>query len=415
MRSIWWGYAILAVTGLSCTGSVIYGDRQDVTACVEGPGCKVDCDRDVDCAAGYYCNGAGLCDRDCDIEGDGATDCEGELVCSPNGRCVSANQAAATQAHSEREPEDRDQAAVGAAPDEEECVRTQVQAKKVIPTVMLIVDQSSSMDEDFGGRTRWDVLRDSLLEEPKGLIAALQSQVRFGLALYSAENEENCPTISQVDPDLDNLSAIAETYEQAEPIQDTPTGDAIDAVLDSLEIRIPGPDDPTPSPVVFVLATDGEPDRCEELNPQNGQQEALSAVERAYGMGVRTFIISVGDELSDEHHRAMANAGLGRTGMDPQADYWVAGDDETLRAALTEIISGKLSCEITLNGQVGSTDACAGSVKLNGTELTCNDKNGWELSDSKHIRLRGRACDELNALGGASIDVSFPCEVQVLF
>jgi hypothetical protein len=105
----------------------------------------------------------------------------------------------------------------------------------VIPTVILIIDQSSSMEESFGSDTRWNTLRDFLLESPDGLIADLQSQVRFGLAMYSAEsggaNPEpigECPMVTSVAPALDNFDAIEAVYAGAEPIEDTPTGDAID-------------------------------------------------------------------------------------------------------------------------------------------------------------------------------------------
>jgi hypothetical protein len=276
------------------------------------------------------------------------------------------------------------------------------------------------MEEDFAGAgSRWDVLRDFLLEQPNGLISDLQSQVSFGLALYSATsggtNAEpigECPMITNVAPALDNYDAIAAVYGPADVIEDTPTGDSIDAVINSLELNAP---DRNNDPVVLVLATDGEPDRCEELDPQNGQQEAIAAVERAFSMGVRTFIISVGEgTVSDEHQQDMANAGLGHQAGDPNAEFWEAGDDASLRAALTEIVGAQLGCDVRLNGSVQDGDPCDGAVVLNDLPLGCNDDNGWRLLDPGTIRLLGDACDEVKSGVEVTLEVSFPCTVRVV-
>jgi hypothetical protein len=301
-----------------------------------------------------------------------------------------------------------------------ECPDATVRASRVTPTVMLLVDQSSSMNDPFGGDgTRWNVLRDFLLEQPNGLIADLQSQVRFGFALYSATSGGSdptpigeCPMITSVQPALDNYDAISAIYAPADVIEDTPTGDSIDAVIDSLDLS--NNPDVQNDPVVLILATDGEPDRCEELDPQNGQEEAIAAASRAFSMGVRTFIISVGDEVSDEHQQDMANAGLGRGPGDADAEYWEVGDDASLRDALMEIVSAQLGCEVQLSGSVASGDACEGTVELNGDKLECDDENGWELSTPRTIRLLGSACDTLKTDPNVVLEVTFPCTVGVV-
>ncbi len=96
---------------------------------------------------------------------------------------------------------------------------TNVGSEITTPTVLLIVDRSGSMDEDFEGQgSRWDVLRDFLLQQPGGLIYDLQSQVRFGLAMYTAESNRGelpigeCPMLEIIVPDLNNYDEIAPVY-----------------------------------------------------------------------------------------------------------------------------------------------------------------------------------------------------------
>lgn len=400
-------------------------DDSGGTPCASGSDhCGETCSELRPCAYGLHCTD-GVCAQDCKV--GTRQGCESGELCNSVGMCVANDEdddgfgnPTGSAGSSTGRPGSGGGNRDGSAG---ECADTTVRANKLIPTVILIVDQSSSMDEDFADGTRWDVLRGFLLQQPGGLIDDLQSQVRFGLAMYSARSGEDdpapvgeCPIVTTVAPMLDNYPAISAAYEPAEPIDDTPTGDSINKVIDDLDL---GNDpDAMPGATVFVLATDGEPDRCEELDPQTeeAKNEAIGAVQRAYGLGIRTFIISVGEgTVSAEHQQAMANAGLGLDPMMGSAEYWVAGDDRTLRDALISIVGGQVGCDIALNGRVASGDACLGTVTLNGEPLECDDPNGWELIDDQHIRLSGRACDDLKNMDDVLLDVSFPCSVGVVF
>jgi hypothetical protein len=292
------------------------------------------------------------------------------------------------------------------------CADVTLDTRMVTPTVILLVDQSGSMDEQFSSSgTRWNVMRDSLLAVPGGLIYDLQSIVRFGLDLYSAISDDSghpvgeCPLITKVPPDLNNHDAIQAVYATEDPIDDTPTGDSIDVVVADL-IAAPNP---TGDPSIIILATDGEPDRCEELDPQNGQAEAVAAAQNAYANGYRLYIISVGaGSVSAAHLQDMANAGVGADPSDP-APYWVAGDDAGLRDALRAIVGGEISCTIELNGRIVVDEACTGTVVLNGHVLPCNDPNGWRAVDENHIELQGEACETLTGGDFATLTATFPC------
>lgn len=344
------------------------------------------------CPFGFFCNGAAECDVECV---DDET-CDVGYECGDNGRCAVM-------------PIPFDAAGFdGEFVDGSLCAQQEIAAGRTTPEVILVIDQSGSMDEDFGDSNRWDALRDSLLAEPDGFIFALQEQVLFGLALFSGD-EAMCPILTTVPAALNNHASIADVYNDEEIRSETPTGDSMDRLLDE---RLSAPD-PNDNPTIFILATDGEPDTCAEPNPQNGQSQALAAVRRAYENDIRTYVISVGTDISVDHLTDMANAGLGRSGG-PDADFWVAGDDEGLRDALGEIIGGALSCTIELDGRIDVAEACSGRVELNGNPLTCDDPDGWTVVDESHIELRGEACDRLTMDMNATLRATFPCGVIVI-
>lgn len=402
-------------------------DDQVAKGCPDdSPLCGAPCKKTEECGLGLRCSD-GTCAPECDEPGS-AKGCDDGEVCSKDRICMHATAGSGSGGHAGFG--NPNGGASGGPPGTgtsdgsvPTCASTVVRANKIIPTVILIVDQSGSMTEKFADGTRWDVLRGFLLMQPGGLIDDLQTQVRFGLAMYSARSGDNdpapvgeCPLVTTVAPALNNFAAISDVYSPAEPIDDTPTGDSINKVIDDLDLA--NDPDAQPSATIFVLATDGEPDRCEELDPQTdeGKREAIESVQRAFSLGIRTFIISVGEgTVSAEHQQAMANAGLGLDGNTGNAEYWVAGDDRSLRDALISIVGGQVGCDVALNGRVDSGDPCLGKVTLNGEELGCGDANGWELVDDMHIRLSGQACDDLKSRDDALLDVSFPCGVDVVF
>lgn len=398
--------------------------------CVDGDdGCGNACNYSHPCPTGLYCSEDELCAKACTHD----LGCGNTKHCNDKGQCVAGAGAPKPFVTSRSGGLAKNQVSgsagtnpflidAGSTSFDASSGNTRqaadVAASRVIPNVMLVIDQSGSMTQGFGDAgSRWDVLRDFLLR-PDGLIAMFETQVKFGLAMYTAvEGRPNgsqpptCPMVTSVAPRLMNYAEISQAYHEAGPLGETPTGDAIDAVVDSLpQAQL----DRNEGPTVLILATDGEPDRCEQLNPQMGQAEAVAAVMRAFSVGIRTFIISVGDEVSEQHQQDVANAGLGRP-MSDNAPYWQAGDDASLRRALTDIIAAQVSCEVALQGSVQSGDPCLGSVELNTQKLACKAPDGWELVDPKHIRLLGKACSDWKTLKTATVHARFPCDVQVVF
>lgn len=350
--------------------------------------CGQDCTTDDTCPSGQYCNLGSKCSADC-AQGQA---CGAGQTCDERGRC------AADPAWAE--------AGVGDAVAADACPNVTVAFEKTIPTVVLLVDQSGSMEEDFGGDTRWNVARKALVDPTSGVVKVLERDVRFGLALYTSKDGSaggKCPLLTEVNVAMNNFTAIKAAYDKADPVDETPTGESITAVANKLaDPKIPGPK-------YIVLATDGEPDTCAEPNPQNGQAESIKAAQAAFGKGIKTFVISVGEgTVSAKHLQELANAGQGLAPAGAtKAKYYVASGAASLKSAFDSIIYGVRSCTFKLNAKV--TDPEAGTVTLDGAKLGYGDPNGWKLSsDGTHVELVGDACTKIKT-GDHSISASFAC------
>jgi von Willebrand factor type A domain len=285
------------------------------------------------------------------------------------------------------------------------CGEAAVTFEKRVPYLVLLVDQSGSMEEDFGNGSRWSVMRDALLDEQDGIVKRLQDDVRFGLALYTSEDGYaggTCPMLDEVDSHFGNYEAIKAVYDAAQPSEDTPTGESITAVADQLEkIYVEAA-----TPKVIVLATDGHPDTCDEPDPQNGQDVSIAAAQDAYSRGIQTFVLSVGDEIGDEHLQDMANAGQGLpVNGDSKANFYKALDQNQLADAFDDIIHGVRDCVFTLDGEVKEGFEDQGTVTLDGEQLGPDE---YKLNNSKELQLLGEACKTIQD-GDHELSIKFPC------
>jgi len=287
------------------------------------------------------------------------------------------------------------------------CADITIEFEPIVPSVKLLIDQSGSMSENFGDDgERWDVLYETLMNPATGIVTELQSQVRFGLALYTGGN--SCPGIIDVPIAIDNRDAIDLVYAQEGPENDTPTGDSITAVLpDVVSYAEEGPK-------FIVLATDGEPDTCEDGDDtEGGRLESIAAARAAFAQGIKVFVISVGNDVAGDHLQDVANAGAGlplpENDGDELAPYWQALDAAELVMAFDTIINGVRSCVLTVDGEINPDKACDGSVRIDGEEIACDDPNGWVLNSPTEIELQGDACDLIQG-GEHVVDATFPCD-----
>lgn len=351
-----------------------------------GDACGRLCVAPTDCPVGMHCAG-----NACTAECGPTLACQGDMTCNAEGRCEGTST---IEPGPPLVPDDP----------EEICADVSVAFERQIPSVALLIDQSGSMTAKFDDTNRWNAAYDALMAPEDGVVVTLQDEVRFGLSLYTSyDGGPTCPVLTEVNPpELGAWASMDEVYRGASPQDDTPTGDAIDALVPELL--------KAPKPRLILLVTDGEPDTCEVPDPQHGQAEAITAAAAAHEAGVDVVVLAVGSELSMSHQQEVANVGMGYA-VDAEcpncAPIYRPDDRASLYEDMETIIDGVRTCRFTLNGEVDPMYASHGTVTLNGQDLGYGDD--WTLASTHEIELLGDACQDVLDGGDDVIDGSFPC------
>jgi von Willebrand factor type A domain len=277
-----------------------------------------------------------------------------------------------------------------------------------IPTFQLVVDQSGSMNEDFdAGVTRWEAVEDTLIG-PDGVVTQLQSSIRFGISLYDNPMMGMCPDVLSLPPQLDAADEISALFAAEMPGGDTPTGESIEQITGELL------GDPWEGEKVMVLATDGEPDTCAVPDPMGAEVDmvrgvAVDAVAAAYDAGIRTFVISVGLDIAEEHLQDLANAGVGVQAGDPAAEFYVANDTASLVAAFNAIVAGLRPCDFPLMSPLPAELAPSCDLTVNDAPFPFDDPDGWAVQDETTLELQGAAC---TAIQEGVVEVKLQCSCE---
>ena len=297
------------------------------------------------------------------------------------------------------------------------CTSVSLTLDELRPAVTLLVDQSGSMRSRYPTReseqTRWQVVRQALLDPMAGVVPTLQQSIQFGLVFYTSHNGftgGECPILRLEDSATGNYEAIRKLYDSAYPDDDTPTGAAVHEVTRKIQAAN------RQGPEVILLVTDGDPDTCAQPDPQDGQAEAVAAVAAAHAAGIDFYVLGVSSDISGDKLQQLANVGQGkaldaRGGVDAdaaqpfQASASVAG----LTAQLRDILAKVPLCEVALDRDVGVDELSAGNVVLDGQPLSYGSVDGFVLEDPRHLQIQGKACDTLRA-AGKRLSVRISCD-----
>lgn len=351
-----------------------------MTQCDPSPGAQ------SSCPSGYHCTPDGTCDAVCTPNGN---QCGAGYICTMDGQCVGDGSG-------------------GPPPVDASCPSVHFSPTKTTPSIELLLDRSGSMGTPDINPTRYDALH-TALTGAMGAITQAQGEAYFGAALFSGD-ETPCPPNATLDGKsvpraLNNLAAIDGLISANSPNGDTPTAEWITAVTADFAANPP----PMGSPPIILLATDGEPNSCND-NTLN-TPPSIAAAKAAYMQGVRLFIIGLatnGGALNPQFLQDMANAGTGVAAGQPNAPYYTANDPASLVSAFNTIINGVLSCDLTLSGSIDPSQAMSGQVTLNGMVLTYG--TDWTLDpNGMVIHLIGNACNTLKSSPNPTVDAAFPC------
>jgi hypothetical protein len=271
----------------------------------------------------------------------------------------------------------------------------------------------------YGSTDRWNAMRSALLDSI-GVITSLASSVYFGATLYTARSALDmngvqvgippCPRLTQQARALDNYMTLRDWLASLVPVEDAPTAESIDAVVQGFMASPP----PAGSPPIVVLATDGTPDTCADADPPPGpRQDAVNAVtvaaaQRAHAAGIRLLVLFVGDDVDRPHIQQLANAGAGLDPVTGSAAVYTATDPAQLTAALRSIVEGRPSCDVRLSRQVDTEHVTSGTVTLNGATLIPG--TDWTLdADRITLHILGGACSTLTSVATPVLDATFSC------
>ena len=296
------------------------------------------------------------------------------------------------------------------------CVAVNVAIDELRPALTLLVDQSLSMSfhypDDQSPVTRWSLVGDALFDPTNGVVKRFEASVRFGIAFFTSQSRYPgglCPILSEVPAATRNYAALSSLYRSLAPSGDTPTGDALQQVVTELLAR------PSHAPRAILLVTDGNPDTCAQPDPDEGQPQAVAAVERAFAAGIDLYVLGISNDIAGSNLQELANAGKGRAldrvwGVDADAaqPYHASDDIQDLRAQLADILNRIPLCEVGLQRDVTPAELSSSQVLLDGQPLTHSDFDGYTLKDSRHLAIVGKACDLLKS-GGRQLSVRISC------
>ena len=189
------------------------------------------------------------------------------------------------------------------------CADTDVTLTKILPKVLFLLDQSSSMyfNKFPNGKSngcnpdcRWTVLKDVLIgpaATPGGIVKQLQAEAELGVEMYSATDpnpndgdnsllppptDAVCPrfngkTFNGVTFALNNAAAIDALLRPATVDDDTPTGPAIRAVVGL------APDGGVVDPKGFAAVASGRRRRSSCSSPMASRRSAATTTRPIRG------------------------------------------------------------------------------------------------------------------------------------
>lgn len=307
------------------------------------------------------------------------------------------------------------------------CVTGVLTPEPAVPSVMLVVDRSGSMNFDFAGNSgfpfgmpltgprRWAVLRSTL----ENTLSQFDEQVAFGVVLFPADDSCGISASINLLPAPGNATQVMALLNRV-PEGGTPTFGAVNTAAQQLAaVRAQA----------LVLITDGDPNCNAALDPDTcdctaprlgvpptcGEATACRDGERTIdGLrrlrvdeGVVTYVVGVGAS-STTVTQTLDNMAIAGGVPRPSGthSFYSGATEAELTEALTAISTRLTRCTWSTGTRLGPNDAV--EVTVGGLTVPQGDL-GWDWIDasSGDLSLRGTWCER--AAGGEAVLVHLVC------
>ena len=334
----------------------------------------------------------------------------------------------------------------------DECGVTSVEASFSAANVLLVIDKSSSMDDQPAGfeLKKWAALKAAL----GPALEAVQEEMSFGLLLYPFSPSEiplDCfegccqvpDALSAIEVDIapgtSSVSKVMAALDATGPGGGTPTAAALDAALTYFTT---GDGKDLQGDRFVLLATDGGPncgestttcsaDHCtpnlDGLCPANegnccrgegsyclDDASVLQKIRALADAQVPTFVIGIpGTESYAEYLDAFATAGGVPNPKKKPAYYAVSAEGgvegltRTFRDITTHLVR---SCNVDLGPE--APDKRLVNVAVDCDIVPSEDGAGWNIPDAAPttLILAGDTCNRVKREGARRIDVVYGCQ-----
>jgi Mg-chelatase subunit ChlD len=273
------------------------------------------------------------------------------------------------------------------------CFVQPVDTRGQAPELLILLDQSSSMDEN--GRWQPSVAAVS------SLVDQYDQGIALGLSIFPAGKYLGIgfcdPGELDVPMALDSADAIKTAMANAPAVGATPTMESLQRALTFLGPRNEtAPDQPVKPPAYVLLVTDGVP-TCGDLDG-SGSAAAAGALAAA---GIKVFVVGYQIEDTALMDRIAAAGGTER--------FYAVEQPEDLTAAFAAITKDVVRCDFDLATTDPSPDPTRVFVSVDGIQKNPNDPDGWVI-DGRRVTLQGAACTTLKDGGQHTVSAELRCE-----
>jgi len=355
------------------------------------------CDGDGGCDFAYRCNAMGLCiapDR-ClsDPECPEGTQCaNSSRVCLPEGACELDGDC----------PEAFVCGDDGECTPGGECGETEFDISPRQPNVLVLLDRSASMAVELEpGTTRWDVAKDAVGE----LVSGFESEVRFGLAVFSACTGLTCsPGFIVVEPDQGTSAEIMSYLGDrgADFLCDATRAETSTGLTLYGFREEPAITDPSRANYVVLLTDGKESGPCQRvIDGQVVDGQGSARLLRAREVPAQTFVVGI--DIDEPELDAIARAGGTREAVS-------ASDRETLTDAFGNIINQATNCSFLLNEPPPDEDQLFVFFDDSNEPVPNDPDIGWTYQPAGQLLLfSGESCRQLREAEVTDVKVIYGC------